>query len=460
MLFNSYPFLLAFLPGSLLAYRAIDAYPRLRVPLLILTSLLFYGVWNPEFIPLLMGLVVVNWLAARWFAQKQDGRIITAAIVLTLMVLGLYKYADFFAATLTALTGHPLGRLHLTLPIGISFFTFHHVMYLADVRRGRAAVTTLDRYALYICFFPQAAAGPLARWSEVSHQYGERAFGPGWERRCALGITFIVVGLIEKVALGDPIGHIINPIYQAAVEGPVANGSAWLALGFGFQIFFDFAGYTDMAIGIALIFGIRLPDNFNAPFRASSILVFWQRWHMTLSRFLRDYVFLPLADMRVAGTRHTVTQYILAILATMALCGLWHGAGWNFVLWGVIHGVAIIVALGWRRYAIRPPRVIGWFLTIMVFLLSGIVFRASTLDAAWNLYSGLAAPPSPGLLGKSWIVGLGIACATLLPTSRELCTRVNDRPKMIVPVVLGLASIAMMVLLGGDESYDFVYFKF
>jgi alginate O-acetyltransferase complex protein AlgI len=460
MLFNSYPFLLAFLPGSVLAYWAIDAYPRWRIPLLILVSLLFYGLWNPEFVPLLVGLIVVNWLAARWFAQTQDGGIITAAIVLTLMILGVYKYADFFGATLTALTGHPFGQLHLTLPVGISFFTFHHVMYLADLRRGRAAPTTLDRYALYICFFSQAAAGPLARWSEVGHQYGERAFGPGWERRCALGITFIVVGLFEKVALADPIGHIINPIYQAAAEGPVTNGSAWLGLGFGFQIFFDFAGYTDMAIGIALIFGIRLPDNFNAPFRAPSILVFWQRWHMTLSRFLRDYVFLPLADMRVGGTRHTVAQYGLAILATMALCGLWHGAGWNFVLWGVSHGVAIIVALGWRRYAIRPPRVIGWFLTILFFLLSGIVFRAGTLDAAWNLYAGLAVPPEPKLLGGSWVLGLAIACATLLPTSRELCTRINNRPQMIVPVSFGLVSIAMMVLLGGDESYDFIYFKF
>jgi alginate O-acetyltransferase complex protein AlgI len=460
MLFNSYPFLLAFLPGSLLAYRATDAYPPLRIPLLILASLLFYGSWNPEFVPLLAGLIVANWLAARWFVRTGNGRIITAAIILTLTVLGLYKYADFFAATVTALIGLPLGRLNLTLPVGISFLTFHHVMYLADLRRGRAAPTTLDRYALYICFFPQAAAGPLARWSEVGPQYGGSAFGPGWERRCALGITFIVVGLIEKVVLGDPIGVIVNPIYQVADTAPVTDGSAWLALGFGFQIFFDFAGYSDMAIGIALLFGIRLPDNFNAPFRAPSILVFWQRWHMTLSRFLRDYVFLPLADMRVAGTRHTVAQYVLAILATMSLCGLWHGAGWNFVLWGTIQGVAIIVALGWRRYAIRPPRVIGWFLTVLFFLLSAIVFRTGTLGAAWNLYAGLAVAPSPELLRKSLVLGLAIACATLLPASRELCTRITDRPRIIVPIAFGLVCIAMMVQLGSDESYEFIYFKF
>jgi alginate O-acetyltransferase complex protein AlgI len=181
---------------------------------------------------------------------------------------------------------------------------------------------------------------------------------------------------------------------------------------------------------------------------------------MTLSRFLRDYVFLPLADMRVAGTRHTLAQYVLAIVATMALCGLWHGAGWNFVLWGVMHGVAIVVALAWRRYAIRLPDAIGWLLTILFFLLSGIVFRAGTLDAAWHLYAGLLVLPDAKLLGRSWILGLAIACATLLPSSRELCTRINKRPRMIVAVALGLVCIAITVLLGGDESYEFIYFKF
>ena len=163
-------------------------------------------------------------------------------------------------------------------------------------------------------------------------------------------------------------------------------GSRW---GFGFQIFFDFAGYSDIAIGIGLLFGIQLPYNFNAPFRATSILTFWQRWHMTLSRFLRDYLFMPLADMRIAGTRHTVTQYVVAILLTMALCGLWHGAGWNFVLWGTMHGVAIVFALGWRRVLPSPPMILGWATTIGFFLVSGVVFRTASLGVAWNIYSGL-----------------------------------------------------------------------
>ena len=334
MLFNSYPFLLAFLPGAVAMYAIINRYPRLRIPCLLAISLLFYGYWNPPFVLLLIGSILVNWFAARQFAATRNRAVITAAIVLNLAVLGLFKYADFFTGSVAALGGFSIGRLDFVLPLGISFFTFHHIMYLADLRRGRAEATSLDRYALYICFFPQAVAGPLARWSEVGRQFGRDAFTPDWEQRCALGITFIMIGLIEKVAFGDPIGQILDPIYQAAASAPLHDGSSWLALGFGFQIFFDFAGYSDIAIGIGLLFGVQLPFNFNAPFRATSILVFWQRWHMTLSRFLRDYVFMPLADMRIAGTRHTVAQYVVAIMLTMALCGLWHGAGWNFVAVG------------------------------------------------------------------------------------------------------------------------------
>ena len=212
---------------------------------------------------------------------------------------------------MASIAGAPFEPLAIVLPLGISFFTFHHIMYLVDLRRGRAPLAPLDRYALYICFFPQAIAGPLARWSEVGQQFGQRIFAPGWERHWALGLSFIVFGLIEKALLGDPLGAILNPVFTAAAAHPLTDGTAWLAPGFAIQILFDFAGYSDIAIGLALLFGVQLPYNFNAPFRAVSILEFWQRWHMTLSRFLRDYVFLPLADMRIAvpATRSRNTSW-------------------------------------------------------------------------------------------------------------------------------------------------------
>ena len=460
MLFNSFPFLFIFLPCSSIAYWLLGHHAPWRVPLLLVLSFLFCGLWNPGFVPLLGALIVVDWGASRWFGRTQNRRILAAAIVMTLGVLAVYKYVDFFAGIVTGLTGVAIPVLHLALPVGISFFTFHHIMYLSDLGRGRAQVAPLDRYALYICFFPQAAAGPLARWSEVGHQFGRDAFAPGWEQRWALGITFIVIGLIEKVGLGDPIGRLISPIYHEALTGPVTDGSAWLALGFGFQIFFDFAGYSDMAIGIALLFGVRLPENFNAPFRATSVLVFWQRWHMTLSRFLRDYVFLPLADMRIAGTRHTTAQYVMAIIVTMSLCGLWHGAGWNFILWGIVHGVAIVCTLAWRRTGLRLPPQAAWALTVALFLLSGILFRTPSLDVAWNVFAGLATVPDWEILGKAWIIAAAIGCATVLPASRMVCEWLVGRANPLVPVLLGLIGIAIMVQLGSDDSYEFIYFRF
>jgi len=460
MLFNSYPFLLGFLPGIVALYAVIHRYPRLRIPCLVACSLLFYGYWNPSFVLLLAGSILVNWCAARWFSATGNRTIVSAAIVLNLAVLGLFKYADFFTGSLAELGSFSIGRLDWVLPLGISFFTFHHIMYLADLGRGRAEATTLDRYALYICFFPQAIAGPLARWSEVGRQFGRDAFGPEWEQRWANGITFIIIGLLEKVGLGDPIGVILDPIFHAAATGPLHDGSSWLALGFGFQIFFDFSGYSDIAIGVGLLFGVQLPFNFNGPFRATSILVFWQRWHMTLSRFLRDYVFMPLADMRIAGTRHTTAQYVFAILATMALCGLWHGAGWNFVLWGTMHGIAIVFALGWRRFLPTPLKAVGWAATIGFFLLSGAVFRTQSLDAAWHIYAGLGTLPDPRILGKAWILGVGAVLAFALPATQDLCKLINARPVAWVPAALGLAGLGILVQLGGNQSYDFIYFRF
>jgi alginate O-acetyltransferase complex protein AlgI len=460
MLFNSYPFLLVFLPAAIALYRTVDTWPRLRIPTLVVLSLVFYGYWDPRFLLLLAGSILINWLAANCYAASKITAFITAAIIADLAVLGLFKYANFFMDNIGALAGASIGHLQLALPLGISFFTFHHVMYLVDLRRGRAETCPLDRYALYICFFPQAIAGPLARWSEVGKQYGRDAFAPGWQRRCALGATFIIIGLVEKTMLGDPLGRTLDPIYARAMAGPVIDGSAWFALGFAFQIFFDFAGYSDIAIGLGLIFGIELPLNFNAPFRASSILEFWQRWHMTLSRFLRDYVFVPLADLRVAGRRHTMAQYGAAIVITMMLCGLWHGAGWNFVLWGTLQGLAIILALGWRMLLPSPPWLMGWAITLAFVLLCGVIFRAGTLEAAWHVFAGLATIPDASNITHPSNLAIGAVGAILLPCSRDLCLWLNEKPRAMVAVALALAGVAILVQLGSEQSYEFIYFQF
>lgn len=460
MLFNSYIFLLIFLPASILLYRLADPFPRIRIPVLVALSLCFYSYWNPSFILLLALSILVNWLAARAYASTFHGAIITAAIIANLAVLSLFKYANFFADNLGAALGLSMPHLDLALPLGISFFTFHHIMYLVDLRRKKAPAYGLDQYALYIAFFPQAIAGPLARWSEVMHQFGRQVRAPGWQRQFALGIAFIVIGLAQKTLLADPIGRLIDPIYEQAARGAVARGEAWLALGFGFQILFDFAGYSDIAIGTALLFGVKLPFNFDAPYRATNIQDFWQRWHMTLMRFLRDYVFHPLINWRVAPRRFLPAQYFAAMLATMVLCGLWHGASWNFVLWGFLHGCALVIASLWRRYGPHIPALAGWALTVAVVLLTGVIFRATTLEAAWHIFQGLGTFPEPARVLRATPILLAALVAFLAPASQDIVARLTDVPRTAVAAALGLVALALLVELGDRSSYEFVYFQF
>jgi hypothetical protein len=459
MLFNSYAFLLAFLPAALLVVRVVDPYPALRIPTLIALSLAFYGYWDPRYLALLIPSILLNHLFARWYVASRRGGVITAAIIANLAVLGAFKYSGFLANNVAALTGVALPALDVALPLGISFFTFHHIMYLVDLRRGKAPAIPLGRYALYICFFPQAIAGPLARWNEIVHQFGAHVFAAGWERRWVIGIGFIIIGLIEKILLADPLGRAIDPIYAQAALGPVDDGRSWIAHGFAFQVFFDFAGYSDIAIGLGLLLGVQLPRNFDAPFRTTNILEFWQRWHMTLARFLRDYVFVSLSRARIGGSRHRFTRALLAILLTMGLCGLWHGAGWNYVLWGVSQGVAIVFAALWIRYLPSPPAIVGWAATVGFFLFSIVLFRAPTLEAAWRIYEGLAVVPSGRLPGMR-IFAIAAFCAVALPASHVLVARMTDAPRRAIAATAALVSIVLLLEVGRSEHHEFIYFQF
>ena len=458
MLFNSYAFLLVFLPLALITYAFADPHPRLRMPVIIVLSLIFYGYWDVRFVPLLVLSILINWFAAKYYIQTRQGAVITAAIVLNLALLGFFKYMNFFAETLTAF-GLAVGPFAIALPLGISFFTFHHIMYLVDLRKGKAPEYPLDRYALYIAFFPQAIAGPLARWSQVMHQFGAQVYAPGWQRQFALGVTFIVIGLIEKTMLADPIAHLIDPIYVQAKAGPVPHGDAWLALGFMFQILFDFAGYSDIAIGVGLLFGVKLPYNFDAPFRSSSLQDFWQRWHMTLLTFLRDYLFHPLANARF-GRGHRLLQYFAAMILTMALCGLWHGPSWTYVLWGVIHGSALVIVSLWRRYGWPLPSLLGWALVVIFALATTPIFRAGSLEAAWHVYQGLAILPDLGLLKLATPIIISGLVAFTLPASQHIVMWINERPRTVAAAALGLAAVALLVELGDRDAYEFVYFQF
>jgi alginate O-acetyltransferase complex protein AlgI len=460
MLFNDTPFLLVFLPAALLIYRLADPHPQARIAVLVALSLAFYAYGNPPYVLLLMASIAVNWLAALAYGQFKARSIIVAAIVLNLAVLGLFKYTNFFISNLGLLLGRPMPHLDIVLPLGISFFTFHHIMYLVDLGRGRAPLYAADRYALYISFFPQLLAGPLVRWSEVMEQFGRQVYSPGWQRNFAVATCFITIGLVEKIFLGDRVAHNIDPVYREAVYGPIANGDAWLALAFSIQILFDFAGYSDIAIGLGLLFGIRLPFNFNAPFRSSSIQDFWQRWHITLMMFLRDYVYFPLINARILPRRFLPLQSHAAMLVTMILCGLWHGASWTFILWGALHGCALIINALWRRHGFAIPSLVGWALTVSFVLLTGVIFRAESLQAALNIFNGLAVVPN--LERGRHLLSLAIVplIAFLLPASQDIVAYLTRRPRPWLFALGGFVLLIILIDLGEGNVVGFGYFKF
>ena len=454
MLFNSFPFLFVFLPAALLSHAAIERWrPQWRLPLLLALSFVFYGCWDLRFVALLAASILVNWLAAEAFWRWRRGVILIAAITADLALLGLFKYLGFFSHLLFGLEAPPIS---LGLPLGISFFTFHHVMYLADARAGRAPRLSLLRYALYIAFFPQLLAGPLVRWSEMIPQLGRR---PGQDSeqpaRFGRGLMLITIGLAKKVLLGDALARVIDPIFERATGGDAPTVlEAWhAALGFGFQIYFDFSGYTDIALGLGLLFGIVLPQNFAVPYRASSLQDFWRRWHMTLSRFLRDYLYIPLG-----GSRSGLPVQLGALTATMTLGGLWHGANMTFVVWGLGHGIGLAAGVMWRRAGLILPGPVGAILTFTTVTLLWVLFRAPDFRTAQVFYSSLAGLAPLGS-GKSWSGLLVPAAVALLgPTAWDAAARIEPRPW--IAAAFALLLVVVLFKIGDNESYDFIYFRF
>ncbi len=456
MLFNSFPFLLVFLPAALLIQALAERYaPRLRLQVLLALSIIFYGYWDWRFVPLIVASILVNWIVTRVFGKRRPSYVLPLAILANLMVLGVFKYAGFFAGLANALGGLDLPELRFALPLGISFFTFHHVMYLADLRAGIAPLYGLTRYGLYIAFFPQVLSGPLVRWSEVMHQFEVRAFGEGWRERLGRGLILIAFGLAKKTLLGDGLANYANPIFSLAAEhAPLTVMQAWEGvLAFTLQIYFDFSGYTDMALGIALMFGVSLPQNFNVPYRATSLADFWRRWHMTLSRFLRDYLYIPLG-----GNRHGLARQLLALLVTMALGGLWHGAALTFVAWGLVHGLGLGAGVLWRKAGLRMPALLGWGLTLLFVVLAWVLFRAPSFEVAERLYMTLAGAAPFGAALKWRLLLPAAGFAMIGPTAYDIAMKA--RPSKGLGVALAFAFVLLLLELGNEQNYEFIYFQF
>src|SRR5262249_5120064 len=349
-----------------------------RALMLIVASLIFYAAAGPFDMFVFLSAVILNWLVQ--VAVPADRRRIVAAVIVNIGLIGYFKYRNMLLGE-TNVTG---SFVDTALPLGISFYSFQALAYHIDIVRGRnAPARSFPEFFLFKAFFPQLIAGPIVRPNQTLPQI-QRIFDDKWRRHRlrVFGLGLIVLGLVKKVVLADSLAPVVDDIFYVP---PDSAYLAWLgAVLFLFQIYFDFSGYSDIAIGSAYLLGIRLPRNFATPFLASSIQELWQRWHITLTLFLRDYVFLPLADMRLVARRYRAMQHFCAIVLTMTLCGLWHGAGWNFVLWGTLQGIAMVFAALWSRYLPSPPPPVGWAATITFFVVTLVFFRSPNLGYAFN----------------------------------------------------------------------------
>jgi D-alanyl-lipoteichoic acid acyltransferase DltB (MBOAT superfamily) len=466
MLFNSQPFILLFLPITFLVFLFLwrKAGEKAALVWIVIASLFFYGWWNPSYVPLLAGSILVNFLVARGMvhAPRKSRRrfgLLTLGVTFNLCLLGYFKYAAWLLGEVGEIAGTAFTLAATTLPLAISFYTFQQISYLVDVWRNRGREYDLLRYATYVTFFPQLIAGPIVRHHELIPQFELDPMREGFWERLGRGSVLFCIGLCKKVLIADSLAEIVDPAYaSAAADGALAFSTAWLtAFAFSWQIYFDFSGYSDMAIGLALMFGYRLPVNFNAPYRAQSLQEVWQRWHMTLSRFLRDYLFMPLAR-----NKHLVHPAITAVLVTMFLGGLWHGAAWTFAIWGLAHGVGLLVNAGFTRAGLRLPRGMGWALTLLFWVEITVLFRADSFATAtviWGAMHGLsgvfALPDTEELM---LVIAAGLV-AIAGPTSQNIAL---DRlvPNRWYAVAAGLLITVVLVLVGGGSEEEFYYFQF
>lgn len=403
MLFNSIAFLFLFLPISLAVFFCLgrrDGYHAKTA--LALLSFLFYAYWDCRYLPLLLVSISVNFytggqiaLAAQRGGRVRARRLVIAGILFNLALLGFFKYANLLSASAHTLFGLPELLPQIVLPIGISFFTFTQIAFLVDAAQGKAQAGRFWDYALFVAYFPHQIAGPILHHQEMMDQFRRVDRTRLDSHTLVPGLSVLACGLIKKVLLADSLAEIANPVFASAGQaGPLTLVEAWAGvMAYALQLYFDFSAYCDMAIGVSLMFGIRLPANFNSPYQATSIIDFWQRWHITLSRFLRDYLYIPLGGNRKGRQRRYAN-----LLATMALGGLWHGASWTFLVWGLLHGVYLAVNHLWREQVqFRPTgsgaiawRVACWALTMTAVVVAWVFFRADTFHAALALLSAMA----------------------------------------------------------------------
>jgi alginate O-acetyltransferase complex protein AlgI len=464
VLFNSFVFLLAFLPVTYLVFWTLPS-AKSRYVWLTITGYVFYGYWDPRFCLLMAFSTAVSYTAGLGFLRWSDPRrrrlLLIIPVTADLAILGFFKYANFlmdsFGKVLNwAGAGISIPHWNIVLPIGISFYTFHTITYIVDSYRGVIKPTrNIFEFSAYVSLFSQLVAGPIVRFRQIEEDL-ERLGQADRTRWLGLGVSFFVLGLLEKVVVADTLAFFVDR--SLAQYQLLSSSGAWLSMfGYSFQLYFDFAGYSDMAIGLGYMFGLRIPINFNSPYKALDPSDFWRRWHISLSSCLRDYLYIPLG-----GNRHGEWKAYRNLLLTMLIGGLWHGANWTFVIWGAYHGCLLAA---YRRYGSvwdRLPRVLRQSSMFLLALFGWVLFRSADFGMAAQLFSTMLIPTGglavEGLAPYSIVLFLAGAWAMVGPNAQEM--HMDWTPSRIRFVGLAAAAGAALAVMLGSNASPFLYFQF
>lgn len=481
MVFNSIQFICLFLPIVVCIYFLLNKYKLVKVASLwlLIASFAFYGYADVKFVPLLIFSIIFNyWISVTLNKNKENPQLVRKGILafgifVNVALLCYFKYMDFFLQNINLVFQSNLPLLHIALPLGISFFTFQQIAYIVDTYKGEIEGLDFLNYSLFVSFFPKLGQGPIVRNSEMMPQLTNlRTKIVNWEN-LSLGLFWVLIGLFKKVVIADTLAKWANLGFATA--NPLSILEAWFSmLSYTMQIYYDFSGYTTMALGVALMLNIKIPDNFNNPYIALDIQDFWRRWHITLSRFLKDYLYIPLGGNRKGKLR---TYINIAII--FFVCGLWHGASWLFILWGCLHGVASIINRLWKQTAIEMPKWLAWLITFLFVNFAWVFFRAPNLTIAKNIFksaigfNGFAIPEIYGLRIEffpniSALTGWDTAMLFLIPilivaifVPKVHAFKNNLKPKFTYALFMAiLFAWVILTLLNPDYSSPFIYFNF
>ncbi|MBF0540378.1 MAG: MBOAT family protein [Nitrospirae bacterium] len=475
MLFCSFEYILLFLPISIIGffYFCYKKYYLTAKIWIIISSIFFYGWWNVHYIPLVLASVICNYIVGHFILTSNNYKlrkkiIFIIGITFNLILLGYFKYSYFLLLNINSIFNTEITAKHIILPLGISFFTFQQISFLCDYYHGEIKKVSFINYAATVTFFAHLIAGPIIRYKEIIPQFDSDDNKTVDYNNISKGLFIFFIGLFKKIIIADTLS--MYAISGFASTSPLSFFAAWVtSLSFTFQLYFDFSGYTDMAIGSALMFNIVFPINFNSPYKALNIKDFWDRWHMTLSSFLRDYLYIPLG-----GNRKGINRTYINILITFCLCGFWHGAGWRFLFWGLLHAFALILHRIWNKNGHSLNRYLSWFLTFNFLNLTWIFFRAEKVESAINIITGMFGLngitfsnalyqllPKEGTVDLRFLICLILSFLILFSkNTSQLASNINKNWHAISFVIIIIVIMAVFSFAPTHAANDFIYFDF